>query len=495
MRSSFVCFLVLIFLSAVAWAGPDKYEPDNTWQGASVILLNCQTPNLNYEWYQRHTFYEPNDVDWVKFYAVKDEMYTVSVQDLSPKCDAVIEIYESDGETPARDPVNYHRRGEDEDATFTCEAEGIYYAKISQCDTNIKGCYAEYGENTDYTLMLTIPIGTGYGFLEGYVTPTDAEAVITTTGEAGSLTLKEDGYYRSPHTSGEWTLKVSAKEYADHQQDISVKKPPEKTRIDIALKTLFGEYAINSDLQIKAIIHTEDKGPIEAVWQKGGQGQTAGRHEVVWGYFYADPEDVSWGSPENPDLFVKIWFDASGRVDVNFFHVSVPDIEVFAEYKGRALEGTTTLSRRYVRLYYDQDGKDGKEESYENGNPPAGYSPSGNPPAYPTINDLDIGAVIKTDDGPINAAWRKGGSSPAGGHEVLWGYFYADPEDVSWGSRENPDLFVKVWFDADGRIDVNFFHVSVPDIEVYSDFPNDGVYDRKGTTTLNNRYVRQEYRR
>ena len=53
---------------------------------------------------------------------------------------------------------------------------------------------------------------------------------------------------------------------------------------------------------------------------------------------------------------------------------------------------------------------------------------------------------------------------------------------MTWGSQNNPDLFVKIWFDVCGRVDVNFFHVSVPDIEVYSDLPDDGTYDQKGTT-------------
>ncbi|MEA3478947.1 MAG: hypothetical protein U9R60_12250 [Bacteroidota bacterium] len=54
---------------------------------------------------------------------------------------------------------------------------------------------------------------------------------------------------------------------------------------------------------------------------------------------------------------------------------------------------------------------------------------------------------------------------------------------------------MKIWFDASGRVDVNFFHVSVPDIEVYSDLPNDGDYDQKGTTILSDRYIRHEFQR
>jgi hypothetical protein len=64
---------------------------------------------------------------------------------------------------------------------------------------------------------------------------------------------------------------------------------------------------------------------------------------------------------------------------------------------------------------------------------------------------------------------------------------------VTWGSENNPDLFVKIWFDVSGRIDVNYFHVSVPDIDVYSDYPYDGEYDQCGTTTMDYRYIRHEY--
>jgi hypothetical protein len=96
--------------------------------------------------------------------------------------------------------------------------------------------------------------------------------------------------------------------------------------------------------------------------------------------------------------------------------------------------------------------------------------------------------------GPIQAVWRIGGQdSTDRGDQVVWGHFYASPEDVTWGSPNNPDLFVKIWFDAGGRVDVNFFHVSVPDIEVYSDFPEDGSYDDKGTTIMANRYIRHEF--
>jgi hypothetical protein len=37
---------------------------------------------------------------------------------------------------------------------------------------------------------------------------------------------------------------------------------------------------------------------------------------------------------------------------------------------------------------------------------------------------------------------------------------------------------------------VNYFHVSVPDIVVFTDYPFDNSIDEQGTTTLSKRYIR-----
>lgn len=254
---------------------------------------------------------------------------------------------------------------------------------------------------------------------------------------------------------------------------------------------------VTTDLWIRAVINTVDKGPIDAVWVKGGEDTTTAGDKVVWGYFYANPADVSWGSQQNPELFVKIWFDRGGRTDVNYFHVSVPDIEVWSDYPydGTADEhSTTTLDRRYIRHYYE-NGQSATDEQYEDGEAPSGYLPAGNPSGNTASGNLRIGALINTNEkGAIEAVWNKGGEgTTTGGHQVVWGHFYADPNDVTWGNENNPELFVKIWYDAGGRVDVNFFHVSVPSIEVYSDMPSDGAYNRRGTTIMSDRYIRHEY--
>jgi hypothetical protein len=254
---------------------------------------------------------------------------------------------------------------------------------------------------------------------------------------------------------------------------------------------------VTTDLKIGAVIHSEEKGEIEALWYKGGEDQTARGDKVVWGFFYANPQEVSWGNINNPEVYVKIWFDASGRVDVNFFHVSVPSIEVYSDYtldNKYDLVSTTTLENRYVRQYYEKDVAKADQQK-EDGIAKAGYSQKNSPIGYYSINGAKLGAIIKTEEkGIIEALWHNGGSDiTQRGDQVVWGFFYANPKDVSWGSQNNPEVFVKLWFDANGMVYMNYFHVSAPDIEVYSDFPTDRVYDEYGTAIQSDRYIRHDF--
>jgi hypothetical protein len=260
---------------------------------------------------------------------------------------------------------------------------------------------------------------------------------------------------------------------------------------------------ITESLKIGAVIDTMEKGQIEAVWYQGGAGEMQDGSKVVWGFFYADPDDVNWGMPNNPDLFVKIWFDKSGRIDVNYFHVSMPDIHVYSAYNSNEYNeyNITTLVNRYVRHYFNDNGENGAEINTEDGMPAPNYTQTNDPIKQEVINNLRIAAVINTENsGSIEAGWEFGGQDKTErGDQVAWGYFFANPSDVNWGNTQNPDLFVKIWFSFDGKIDVNFFHVSVPDIEVYSDFAqsvNSVVREKtSGTTILADRYIRHGYGR
>lgn len=112
---------------------------------------------------------------------------------------------------------------------------------------------------------------------------------------------------------------------------------------------------ITSDLSIRAVINTVERGPIDAVWHPGGDEWTAHGDRVIWGFFHADPSQVSWGSSGNPDLYIKIWYDAGGRIDVNYFHVSVPDITVYSSFEsGPYKTSTCSMNNRYQRHEYSR---------------------------------------------------------------------------------------------------------------------------------------------
>ncbi|MEM7019287.1 MAG: hypothetical protein AAF512_18345, partial [Pseudomonadota bacterium] len=244
-----------------------------------------------------------------------------------------------------------------------------------------------------------------------------------------------------------------------------------------ALDPLTTGHLIAEALGIQATIQTREAGLINAAWRQGGDAWTARGDRVIWGFFHADPNDVEWGSADNPEVFVKIWFDVGGQIDINYFHVSVPTIRVFSAYQGidtaqlDLRTNTTSWYSRYVRHTFYPDGTSRAERQRETGSSPGHtVSDTRTPPRYATLNNLNIGSLINSEAGLLDGVWRLGGQGlTERGDEVAWGFFHADPNDVDWGSADNPEVFVKIWFDVTGKLDVNYFHASVPDIWVYSD--------------------------
>ena len=280
---------------------------------------------------------------------------------------------------------------------------------------------------------------TGTGVIAGNIThvPTgsgiDGASVHT---DLGNQCTSVAGEYMMVCPSGIFDVMATADHHANQTMEDVTVLGGDVSWANFNMQPGESGYMVTPDLWIRSVINTQEKGPIAAVWEKGGEGTTSRGDRVIWGYFYASPSDVTWGSANNPDLFVKIGFDVSGRVDVNYFHLSVPDIEVYSDYPYDGTvdeQGTTTVqSVRYIRHWY-QDGQSHSEENSEDGMPAAGYSPEGNPSGVSTINDLKIGSIIHTvEKGPIEAIWRLGGQDTTSrGDQVVWGHFYANPSDVT----------------------------------------------------------------
>lgn len=244
----FVCFSAIS--SPVFCASPDKYEPDNTIDAAKKILLNPMVPEfllpLGYEWEQIHNFYAQDDEDWVKFYVCKDQYYRVDVSSCGKNCDPVIEIYDNTKQLILT--IDDYSEGHSEYAEFLAKSDGIYYAKIRQCDTKDKFCHASYGEGTEYhlTLIMSNIIFDGFvvAIVESYteVTLTITDGIITIP-----LEKLDEGVYAAPvRGNRSYTLTTTAKGFATDIQPITVKEL-ETTTVTITLKPCI---QVSSDLAL-----------------------------------------------------------------------------------------------------------------------------------------------------------------------------------------------------------------------------------------------------
>jgi hypothetical protein len=191
---------------------PDSYEGDDTYSMATIITLN----DLDV---QPHSFHDVGDVDWVKFYGLSGQKYTIKASNLSVICDAIIELYDSDGTTRLVGPIDYADAGEDEFIPWNCTKNGIYYVKISNDNSN-------FGENVKYDFKIYRPIGPLIGFIEGTITDTIsglsiAGVQISSNNNASALSLP-NGSYLMVHPAGTFTVTAKASGYTEKSSAVTI---------------------------------------------------------------------------------------------------------------------------------------------------------------------------------------------------------------------------------------------------------------------------------
>lgn len=113
-------------------------------------------------------------------------------------------------------------------------------------------------------------------------------------------------------------------------------------------------YTVSSNLWLNTIFKTP-VGDVTLIWKEVGTDTTPSGDKVVSGYFYADPEDFAYGSPFNPEAFVKIYIASNGWANIAVNHVTVDDIDVFSahNYDGAYDQfGKASLQHRLVEHQY-----------------------------------------------------------------------------------------------------------------------------------------------
>ncbi len=177
------------------------YEDNDSYEQANVIEL---------ENYQRHNFHDAEDEDWIMFYAIKDEDYTVEVKNPGTRCDVWLELYDTDGETS----VDYSSTGS---LGWKADNDGMYYVRITNTVSE-----EGFGKDTGYDLHVTHSTAPLYlGGIIGYVFDVSAgslgnipELTITCSSVSNVYYYESYGiYYISGLEKGYYTIAASAPGY------------------------------------------------------------------------------------------------------------------------------------------------------------------------------------------------------------------------------------------------------------------------------------------
>jgi hypothetical protein len=177
----------------------DIYEDDDSFDTARVIVLNDDP--------EGHNFHDAGDQDWVKFYAIAGEGYTIEATNLEENCDVVIMLYDENGDPISEEPWDNVGYGLDEVHSWQCPADGVYYVVVEQVDP------ADCGLGTGYDLDISHPFTGIPGWLIGGVVNSLGEGIgdAVIKSDVGNATAmsNDDGTYVMVLPSGTYTVTVN----------------------------------------------------------------------------------------------------------------------------------------------------------------------------------------------------------------------------------------------------------------------------------------------
>lgn len=228
-----LCLLCLVLWPLVAFSqpGPDSYEVDDSPKQARVFVVNDE---------QHHNFHDKGDEDWVEFCGLEDFPFEIIVQSPGSRCDAVLNIYDSDLK-PVVPTIDDGTEGEEEHYNFICNKSGTYYVRVRQYDPEV------FGSDTEYDLVIRIgnnpPLG---ATVTGIITEAGTEG----KKPIGGVTLRTDkqsratpsspkgGYYLA--TVGNQWIKMTAEHKAYQSVTLRLNVPGaiEAIRKDFTMKPL-----------------------------------------------------------------------------------------------------------------------------------------------------------------------------------------------------------------------------------------------------------------
>ena len=210
-------FILILSFRIFAEIIPDSYEADNHHTSAKVIDI-CN-PDA-----QIHNFHNDTDQDWVKFYGIQSEKYTISVTDPGKNCNPAIALYFLDHNTLTQigKTQNTGSEGDWEEMVWTCNKNEVYYVKVWTLFVMVAG------DDTSYSLSVHDSSAATTGMIKGFITDkylgTAVEGVIITTRFNRSAISQKFGDYRIFNCKQENGIAISTKhiKYLDYTTSVDV---------------------------------------------------------------------------------------------------------------------------------------------------------------------------------------------------------------------------------------------------------------------------------
>jgi len=122
----------------------DSWEPNDQYSQSKII-----------DRMQHHNFHDTGDEDWVWFYGVSGQSYTVQALNLGIRADVILELYDKDG-TTLLTSQNSGGTSVGESIVWTCPQNGIYYAMAKHANP------AVFGDDTFYDFQIIFPLYDAY---------------------------------------------------------------------------------------------------------------------------------------------------------------------------------------------------------------------------------------------------------------------------------------------------------------------------------------------
>lgn len=223
-------FLIQNSHFGIALAFPDRYEPNDNFEQAILLLVDDN--------FQQYALQTREDEDWFKFYAAGENDYGIIVEPVGEEADidVVIEFY--DHKSTLLETVNDSSIGQTKKLWYPVPAEGWYLIKIS----DLADITDQYRINIQYKLRVARTDAPKWsGEVRGVVTdalsgePIETAVVYSGCDENYRFPSLKGGYYSLPSEIGSCELKVKAEGYQPLTCQIEV---PPKFPLQINLPLL-----------------------------------------------------------------------------------------------------------------------------------------------------------------------------------------------------------------------------------------------------------------